>query len=153
VAGRSGASWAGEDLFSTTGPLQALLREATARLPIVLLTARTGSDSATEGFTAGADDYVVKPFDPLELLARMRMHFELARLREYAVSQAEDEAANLRVALSSNRRIATALGILMYRFKIGNDESFTLLQETSQRLNRKLGDIADEVVLTGELPT
>jgi hypothetical protein len=39
----------------------------------------------------------------------------------------------------------------MYRFKIGNDESFTLLQETSQRLNRKLGDI--EVVLTGELPT
>ena len=83
----------------------------------------------------------------------MRMHFELARLREYAVSQAEDEAANLRVALASNRRIGTALGILMYRFKIGNDESFTLLRETSQRLNRKLGDIADEVVLTGELPT
>ena len=126
---------------------------ATARLPIVLLTARAGSDSAAEGFTAGADDYVAKPFDPLELLARMRMHVELARLREYAVSQAEDEAANLRVALSSNRRIGTALGILMYRFKIGNDESFTLLRETSQRLNRKLGDIADEVVLTGELPT
>ena len=83
----------------------------------------------------------------------MRMHFELARLRDHAVSQAEDEAANLRVALSSNRRIGAAIGILMYRFKIGNDESFTLLQETSQRLNRKLGDIADEVVLTGELPT
>jgi hypothetical protein len=28
----------------------------------------------------------------------------------------------------------------MYRFKIGNDESFTLLRETIQRLNRKLGD-------------
>ena len=125
---------------------------ATARLPIVLLSARAGSDSAAEGFTAGADDYVAKPFNPLELLARMRMHVELARLRD-AVSQAEDEAANLRVALSSNRRIGTALGILMYRFKIGNDESFTLLRETSQRLNRKLADIADEVVLTGELPT
>ena len=126
---------------------------ATARLPIVLLTARAGSESAAEGFAAGADDYVAKPFDPTELLARIRMHVELARLREYAVSQAEDEAANLRVALSSNRRIGAALGILMYRFKIGNDESFTLLRETSQRLNRKLGDIADDVVLTGELPT
>jgi hypothetical protein len=30
--------------------------------------------------------------------------------------------------------------ILMYGFKIGNDESFTLLRETGQRLNRKLGD-------------
>ena len=38
---------------------------ATARLPIVLLTARAGSDSAAEGFSAGADDYVTKPFDPL----------------------------------------------------------------------------------------
>jgi len=125
---------------------------ATARLPIVLLTARAGSESAAEGLGAGADDYVVKPFEPGELLARLRVHFELARLREYAVSQAQDEAASLRVALSSNRRIGAALGILMYRFKIGNDESFMLLRETSQRLNRKLRDIADEVVLTGELP-
>jgi CheY-like chemotaxis protein len=38
---------------------------ATARLPIVLLTARAGSDSAVEGLTAGADDYVAKPFEPL----------------------------------------------------------------------------------------
>ena len=126
---------------------------ATARLPIVLLTARAGWESAAEGLGAGADDYVVKPFDPDELLARLRVHFELARLREYAVSQAEDEAANLRVALSSNRQIGAALGILMNRLEMSNDESFTLLRETSQRLNRKLRDIADEVVLTGELPT
>jgi AmiR/NasT family two-component response regulator len=70
----------------------------------------------------------------------MRVQVELVRLREYAVSHAADEAANLRVALAGNRRIGTALGILMYRFKIGNDESFTLLRETIQRLNRKLGD-------------
>ena len=54
------------------------------------------------------------------------------------------------------RRAAPAAGdrpgILMSRFKIGDDESFTLLRETSQRLNRKLRD-SDEVVLTGELPT
>jgi AmiR/NasT family two-component response regulator len=110
-------------------------------------------ESAAEGLGAGADDYVVKPFDPGELLARLRVHFALARLREYAVSQAEGEAANLRVALSSNRQIGAALGILMNRLEIGNDESLALLRETSQRLDRKLSDIAHEVVLTGELPT
>jgi signal transduction histidine kinase/DNA-binding response OmpR family regulator len=124
----------------------------TARLPIVLLTARAGPESAADGLAAGADDYVVKPFDPSELLARVRVHVELARLREYAVSQAQDEAANLRVALSSNRQIGAALGIIMQRYRIDNDESFTLLRSISQRLNRKLRDIADDVIRTGDLP-
>jgi signal transduction histidine kinase/CheY-like chemotaxis protein len=124
----------------------------TARLPVVLLTARAGPDAAAEGFAAGADDYIVKPFDPTELLARVRVHLELARLREYAISRAEDEAANLRRALSSNRQIGTAIGILMQRWKLGNEESFELLQVTSQRLNRKLRDLAEEVVRSGALP-
>ena len=125
---------------------------ATARLPIVLLTARAGPESAAEGLAAGADDYVVKPFHPTELLARIRVHVELARLREYAINQAQDEAANLRVALSSNRQIGAALGIIMQRYQIDNDQSFTLLRSASQRLNRKLRDIADDVVRTGDLP-
>lgn len=125
---------------------------ATARTPIVLLTARAGPDSAAEGLRAGADDYIVKPFDPDELLARVRVHLELARLREYAVSQAENEAANLRVALSSNRQIGTAIGILMDQLKITDVDSFELLRQVSQRYNRRLRDIADEVVLTGALP-
>jgi signal transduction histidine kinase/DNA-binding response OmpR family regulator len=124
----------------------------TARLPIVLLTARAGTDSAAEGLAAGADDYIAKPFDPAELLARVRVHLELSRLREYAVSQAENEAANLRAALSSNRQIGAAIGILMHRRKIGNEASFELMREASQRLNRKLRDLADEVVRTGTLP-
>ena len=124
----------------------------TARIPILLLTARAGPESAIEGLAAGADDYVVKPFDPAELLARVRVHFELSRLREYAIDQAEAEAANLRVALSSNRQIGVAIGVLMNRMKVDNQEGFDLLRQSSQRLHRKLRDIADEVVLTGALP-
>ena len=41
-------------------------------LPVILLTARTGRDDRIQGLEKGADDYVTKPFDPDELLARIR---------------------------------------------------------------------------------
>ena len=44
----------------------------TATLPILLLTAKSMSADRVAGLTAGADDYIVKPFDTLELLARVR---------------------------------------------------------------------------------
>ncbi len=45
---------------------------ATAVTPVVLLTARSLSADKVVGLTAGADDYIVKPFDTLELLARVQ---------------------------------------------------------------------------------
>ncbi len=42
-------------------------------LPIIMLTSRGEVTDKVQGIDAGADDYVVKPFDPLELLARVRM--------------------------------------------------------------------------------
>jgi signal transduction histidine kinase len=53
----------------------------TRTLPVILLSARAGEESAIEGLNAGADDYVVKPFSARELLARVRTHLEIARLR------------------------------------------------------------------------
>lgn len=51
----------------------AFTREVRARtaVPILLLTARTETASRIEGFEAGADDYLVKPFEPKELLLRI----------------------------------------------------------------------------------
>jgi signal transduction histidine kinase/DNA-binding response OmpR family regulator len=126
--------------------------DATARVPIVLLTARAGPESAAEGLRAGADDYVVKPFDPTELLARVRVHVELSRLREFALDQAEQRAANFQVALATNRQIGTAMGILMQQHKITERQAFDLLRRSSQAANQKLRDLADTVVLTGALP-
>src|SRR2546421_2782146 len=40
--------------------------------PILILTARTQNDDPVEGLDSGADDYLVKPFERKELLARMR---------------------------------------------------------------------------------
>jgi DNA-binding response OmpR family regulator len=121
------------------------------RIPVILLTARAGAESASEGLRAGADDYIVKPFAASELLARVRTHYELATLREYALSRAEDKAANLERALASNRQIGTAMGILMARLKLTDEQAFDLLRKTSQNRHRKLRDIAEEVILTGEI--
>ncbi|GII24548.1 response regulator transcription factor [Planosporangium mesophilum] len=51
----------------------------TATLPIILLTARAQEGDVEVGFGAGADDYVVKPFSPRELVSRVEA--VLARTR------------------------------------------------------------------------
>jgi two-component system, OmpR family, response regulator MprA len=48
------------------------LRRRGLGLPILMLTARDGISDRVEGLDAGADDYLVKPFAPEELLARVR---------------------------------------------------------------------------------
>ena len=47
-------------------------RPATAALPIIMLTARTGETDRVSGLDLGADDYVTKPFSLRELAARVR---------------------------------------------------------------------------------
>jgi two-component system, OmpR family, response regulator MprA len=48
------------------------LRQAGDDTPILVLTARDGVEARVEGLDAGADDYLVKPFERQELLARLR---------------------------------------------------------------------------------
>lgn len=63
------------------------------------------------------------------------------------------DAENLHTALTTSRQIGTAIGILMARHLVTSAQAFELLREASQKLNRKLRDIAAEVTETGSLPT
>ena len=53
--------------------------ESLKHIPIILVTARTGAEMLAQGIQAGADDYISKPFDSVELKARIR---SLLRFRE-----------------------------------------------------------------------
>jgi signal transduction histidine kinase len=63
--------------------LQELRSDPRTRLiPVILLSARSGEEALVEGLSAGADDYLIKPFSARELLARVRTHVETARVRK-----------------------------------------------------------------------
>lgn len=50
----------------------------TAHVPMLILTARSTAEDVVTGFDTGADDYVTKPFNIPELLARIRAHLRRA---------------------------------------------------------------------------
>jgi CheY-like chemotaxis protein len=70
------------------GLLQALRADPQTReIPIILLSARAGEAARIEGLTAGADDYLTKPFSARELLVRVEATLKLARLRREAMQR------------------------------------------------------------------
>jgi signal transduction histidine kinase len=72
------------------GLLRALREDPrTKMVPVILLSARAGEDAAVQGLESGADDYLVKPFAARELLARVRTHLDLARLRRAWANELE----------------------------------------------------------------
>ena len=76
----------------------------TRTLPVILLSARAGEEASIEGMEAGADDYLVKPFNARELLARIGAHLEMAQLRTehiYATKRIEETEVRLRTIINN----------------------------------------------------
>jgi len=70
----------------------------------------------------------------------------------YAYQSARDMADNLQTALESRALIDQAKGILMERHKLTADQAFQMLAHASMSSNRKLRDVAEGLVHTGDLP-
>jgi len=62
------------------------IREKKLKFPIIMLTAKIEDNDKIKGLTLGADDYITKPFNPLELVARVK-----SALRRYTLYNNEEK--------------------------------------------------------------
>lgn len=95
-----------------------LLREQGVQTPILMLTALGTTDDKIEGFDTGADDYMVKPFEMRELMARLRVL--LKRNRQGAMATPFLRYADLEINLHTKAvsRQQTALQLTPKEFKL-----------------------------------
>jgi two-component system, OmpR family, response regulator len=93
------------------------LRRAGSRTPVLYLTAMDGLDDRVEGLEAGGDDYLVKPFFMVELLARVKA---LARRAVAAEAELRLRAGDLELDLIKRRvtRGGREIALLPQEFKV-----------------------------------
>jgi len=93
---------------------------------MILLTSRDRIKDILAGFAAGADDYLVKPCDPEELRARVRVGRRVVELQSALAAH----VAQLKQALASVRQLQGLLPICAYCKRIRNDQNYWEQLET-----------------------
>ncbi len=71
--------------------------ENTKKIPVIFLTAKNETEDVIKGFELGAVDYVTKPFNSNELLARVSTHLELKLSKETILQQSEEREEMLHI--------------------------------------------------------
>ncbi|MFT3924093.1 MAG: ATP-binding protein [Myxococcales bacterium] len=102
-------------------------RDDMRQVPVLLLTARGDVEHAMEGFEAGADDYVTKPFHPRELLARVGVQVRMRRM----------------VSELAHRERLVALGVLAASMAHQIRSPLTSISAGLPLLERRLGNALD----------
>jgi DNA-binding response OmpR family regulator len=85
--------------------------EKTSNIPIILVTAKTGAEDTKEGLDAGAFDYIKKPFNKIELLARVRSALKLSEANKLLV-EVEKRNTFFATVVTANHKIKQPLTLL-----------------------------------------
>ena len=120
--------------------------DETKDIPIIFLTAKVETEDVVHGFDLGAVDYVTKPFNATELLARVHTHLELQRLRreleEYnqmLEQKVQERTAELQVA---HKRLQLQVKELDGRDKLGHAQTSSgTIAEGYERILEVLQDV------------
>lgn len=91
------------------------LKDHTKDIPILFLTAKSESDDIVDGLRLGAVDYLTKPFNAAELLARVKTQLALREARQLIVernNQLEEKNRELEKLLEANRKAMSEIKLL-----------------------------------------
>jgi len=91
-----------------------------ANMYLLLVTARESRGDVVAGLDAGADDYVIKPFDPEELRARVAVGARVLALQQ----KLAERVAELQTALSNVKQLRGLLPICSYCKRIRGDDQY-----------------------------
>lgn len=107
---------------------------ATRAIPLMFISAAHQAEEKVAGFAAGAVDFVSKPFQRDELLARVRTHLELARLRRHLAQQVDQRTAELASALRELEFLNQQLEDRVVERTQGLERAHLKLRSTAQQL-------------------
>lgn len=120
----------------------------TSHIPVILLTARASTEARLEGLGAGADDYITKPFNDRELLARIRNLIQSRKLlREKFATASELEVNHLATTPQDEEFLLRAVdtvkdNLSSPHFKV--QDFAVAMQMSKASLNRKLRGLLDQ---------
>ena len=116
-------------------------------LPVLLMTAFSERELAERAAEAGIFAYLMKPVSEEELLPSLIL--AQARFKEFGILR--HEVSNLKEALETRKRVERAKGILMERLNLTEEEAFRRMQRRSQNENKKLGEVAEAIVMASKM--
>ena len=135
----------GKDGFELCRELKS--SERTSHIPVVLLTARTGQEDRLEGLETGADDYLTKPFDALELTVRAKNLIEQRqRLRERFGREMTVQPKDITVTSIDEEFLQRAINIVEENISKSDfdiDQFCREMAMSRSTLNRKLRALTD----------
>jgi DNA-binding response OmpR family regulator len=85
--------------------------ERTEHIPIILVTARAGAEDTKEGLEAGAFDYIKKPFNRVELMARVKSALKLSDANQQLLA-VEKRTTYIATIVTANHKIKQPLTLL-----------------------------------------
>lgn len=118
---------------------------ATALIPIIFLTAKTDLDDIIKGFKSGGADYIHKPFNAEELLARVRNHVEIKKSRDVIELLVKDLKSQTRELKKANREMDDFIQIVIHDLKnpISNIISIAETLKTDGAMETRSKSVSD----------